>query len=100
MTFGRIEISPSIQHYKLTERRYRGIDCMGCGNSSEVYENRVLESGVSPRIEFAWLIRGFGRQDSNSEPTINGLSVAYERVGSKYWRLSVALRVLGIELKK
>ncbi|HAU07408.1 MAG: hypothetical protein UW46_C0005G0014 [Candidatus Yanofskybacteria bacterium GW2011_GWF1_44_227] len=102
MTFGRIEISPSIQHYQLKERRYRGIDCVGCGNSSEVYESKVLESGVSPRIEFVWLARGFGERKSDyaPDPVFNGLSVAYERVGSKYWRLSIALRMLGIELKK
>lgn len=102
MTFGRIEISPSVQHYQLIERKYRGIDCQGCANSSKVYESRVLESGISPRIEFVWLIRGFGekKNDYTPDPTLNGLSVAYERVGSKYWRLSFALRMLGIEFKK
>jgi hypothetical protein len=48
---GPLMIGVSAQYYTLMERQYRGVDCYGCRNTSEVISSKN-SNGISPRLEF------------------------------------------------
>lgn len=77
-------VIPSVQHYQLVNRKFYGIDCQGCKNSSKVYSKEILESGISPRLD---IVKKLG--DSGST---QGIGLYVESLGPKVWRFGVNFR--------
>jgi hypothetical protein len=81
---GKYIFVPSAQHYELLARKFNGVDCHNCVNTSKVYSKAILEKGVSPRLDISKI--------GANEGVLNNVGYYFECLGLKTFRFGIVLK--------